>query len=56
VLLALTVLHGARRHEDPQVRQEAEAGFAHGIGVLGACPRNSGFWWRSGVESDSACL
>src|SRR5271155_298012 len=23
---------------------------------LGACPRNSGFWWRCGRESDSACL
>ena len=23
---------------------------------LGACPRNSGFWWRRLRESDSACL
>src|SRR5580700_9962383 len=25
------------------------------LGLLGACPRNSGFWWRRGRESDSAC-
>ena len=24
--------------------------------VLGACPRNGGFWWRRLRESDSACL
>src|SRR5271166_3010461 len=24
--------------------------------MLGACPRNGGFWWRRLRESDSACL
>ena len=23
---------------------------------LGACPRNSGLWWRRLLESDSVCL
>ena len=30
--------------------------FNIGTNVLGACPRNGGFWWRRLRESDSACL
>ena len=26
------------------------------LAILGACPRNGGFWWRRLRESDSACL
>ena len=52
-----------------EIKSLAAAAGVHGAGQLlpflvilpaksrlGACPRNSGFWWRRLRESDSACL
>ena len=37
-------------------RVDPRARGSRGRKFLGACPRNSGFWWRRLRESDSACL